>query len=252
MDFLKLGGKYAIVTGAAKGIGLCTANKLAEQGAIPILVDINKEGLDQAINEISLLSPSSGAYCCDLTNKSAVEKIFSEINEKYGRIDILINNAGILDNETIETISDDLWDKVIDVNLRAVFLTCREAFRYMKPNHYGKIINLCSTAMRMGGRGSGPAYGASKGGVFAMSMNIARVGIPYGINVNMVAPGPVQSDMSQEFTPEQAETLFKNIPMGRFGTPEEVANTILFLSSDVSSYMAGAVIDVNGGMEMGF
>ena len=252
MDALNLKGKFVIVTGSAQGIGKSIAQAFAENGAMPIVVDINEGASEITAKELAKITGKEPAWhCADLTNVSSVKKMINSIAEKYGRIDILVNNAGILDNSTIEELEEDHWDRVIDCNLKSAFFCSKYAFEHMKAVGKGHIVNVASVAGRMGGISAGCAYAASKGGMIGLTMNFARKAAPFGVSVNAIAPGTVESGMALNFTPEQTQRIASAIPMRRFAKLCEIASAVLFLSSDSASYMCGAVLDVNGGMHMG-
>jgi 3-oxoacyl-[acyl-carrier protein] reductase len=245
-------GKVVIVTGAARGIGRVIAQTLAENGALPVVVDIDEQAAGQAAAELAGVTGKEPAYrAADLTDVSAVKAMVDSVYHTYGEIDALVNNAGILDSASIEELEEEQWDRVIDCNLKSAFFCSKFVYRYMKEQGYGRIVNVASVAGRMGGIGAGCAYAASKGGMIGMTMNFARKCAPFGVCVNAVAPGTVESGMSAGFTPEQAERIYATIPMRRFAALSEIASAALFLASDASSYMTGAVLDVNGGMFMG-
>lgn len=252
MNPFSMDGHIVIVTGAAQGIGRAIAQGLAENGAIPVIADINGEAAAKAAAELAqLIGKEPCYYAVDLTNAAAVQLMAENIFEKFGRIDALVNNAGILDNSLIEELEEESWDRVIDCNLKSAFFCSKYVYKYMKEQGRGHIVNVASVAGRMGGHSVGCAYAASKGGMIGMTMNFARKSAPFGVCVNAVAPGTIESGMSADFTPEQSERLFSNIPMRRFGGLNEIANAVIFLACDASSYMTGAVVDVNGGMFMG-
>jgi len=231
--------RTVIVTGAAQGIGEAIAKAFAENGDLPIILDINQPGDKESI-----------WYRVDLTDAKAVKQAVEDIAKKYGKIDVLVNNAGILDNSTIEELEEDHWDRVIDCNLKSAFFCSKYVYEHMKSAGKGNIVNVASVAGRMGGISVGCAYAASKGGLIAMTMNFARKAAPFGVSVNAIAPGTVESGMALNFTPEQTQRLAAAIPMKRFAKLSEIAKAVLFLSSDASAYMCGAVLDVNGGMYM--
>ena len=245
-------GKVIIVTGAARGIGRVIAQVLAENGALPVIADIDGKAASKAAAELAEITGKNPAYfSLDLTDVKAIAEMSEKVYQTYGKIDVLVNNAGILDNSLIEELDEDHWDRVIDCNLKSAFFCSQAAYKYMKEQGFGHIINVASVAGRMGGIGAGCAYAASKGGMIGMTMNFARKSAPFGVRVNAVAPGTVESGMAANFTQEQSDRIYSTIPMKRFATLREIANTVLFLSSDASAYMTGSVLDVNGGMYMG-
>ncbi|MCL2580514.1 MAG: 3-oxoacyl-ACP reductase FabG [Oscillospiraceae bacterium] len=244
--------KIAVITGAAQGIGRAIAQAFAESGALPVVVDINESAAKNAAEELSATTGKEPAwYAADLTDVAAVKQMVGDIVKQHGQVDVLVNNAGILDNSLIEELDEDHWDKVIDCNLKSAFFCSKYVYEHMKAAGKGHIVNVASVAGRMGGHSVGCAYAASKGGMIGLTMNFARKAAPFGVCVNAIAPGTVESGMALDFTPEQTERLHAAIPTRRFGKLSEIASATLFLGSDASSYMCGAVLDVNGGMHMG-
>lgn len=247
-----LTGKYALVTGGSRGIGSGIALALAKQGAnVAINCVANVEKCDLIVNEIKKLGRESLPFQADVSNSSQVRKMFAEIKEKWGRLDILVNNAGIIDYANFEDITEEQWDKVLDVNLKGQFLCAQQAVKLMKENKWGRIINIASISS--GGVGIGfkniSHYTASKGGVIALTENMAIELAQLGINVNAVAPGAIESDMSAGL--KQDEKLMKatltQIPKGRIGKPEDIGATVVFLASEETDYITGTVIYVDGG-----
>lgn len=247
-----LTGKYALVTGGSRGIGSGIALALAKQGAnVAVSCVANVEKCDLIVNEIKKLGRESLPFQADVSNSSQVRKMFAEIKEKWGRLDILVNNAGIIDYADFEDITEEQWDKVLDVNLKGQFLCAQQAVKLMKENKWGRIINIASISS--GGVGIGfkniSHYTASKGGVIALTENMAIELAQLGINVNAVAPGAIESDMSAGL--KQDKKLMKatltQIPKGRIGKPEDIAATVVFLASEETDYITGTVIYVDGG-----
>lgn len=247
-----LTGKYALVTGGSRGIGKGIAMALAAQGAnVAVNCIVNVEKCDLVANEIKKLGREALSFQADVSKKDQVARIFSEIKEKWGRLDILVNNAGIIDYAGFEDITEEQWDRVLDVNLKGQFLCGQEAVKLMKPNKWGRIINIASISS--GGVGVGfkniSHYTASKGGVIALTENMAIELAKDGINVNAVAPGAIESDMSAAFKkdPKLMEETLSQIPRGRIGKPEDVAAACVFLASREADYITGSVIYVDGG-----
>jgi len=251
MNPINLAGKVAIVTGAGKGIGREVAFAIAENDGMPVVVDIDRQSAETTAREIAAITGQAPCFqIADMSEVGAVEAMVDAVYKQFGKIDILVNNAGILDNSLIEELEEEQWDRVIDINLKSAFFCSKFVYSHMKESGSGQIVNIASVAGRMGGHSVGCAYAASKAGIIGMTKNFARKCAPYGIGVNAVAPGTVESDMSRQFTPEQLERLYANIPMKRLGTPKEIANAVVFLASGASAFITGAVIDVNGGMHM--
>ncbi len=247
-----LSGKYAFVTGSSRGIGSSIAIALAKQGANVAVNCVNSlEKCDLISGEIKNLGRDSFATQGDVSKKADVEKIFGQVREKWGRLDILVNNAGIIDYADFENITEESWDRILDVNLKGQFLCAQEAVKLMKPQNWGRIINIASISS--GGVGIGfksiSHYTASKGGVIALTENMAIELAKYGINVNAIAPGAIESDMSNALRADEnllRETV-KNIPKGRIGKPEDIGAAAAFLASNEADYITGTVIYIDGG-----
>jgi len=190
------------------------------------------------------------AIPCDITKSSDVKEMVDQVRKRFGRIDILVNNAGIIRRGTIETVTEEDWDRVIEVNLKGTFNCCKAVAEIMKSQKYGKIVNVSSIAGKMGDITSAPGYGPSKAGVDALTKTLARQLAKYGINVNAVAPHAIETEMSAQWSEERRKEIIASIPLGRLGKPEDVANAVLFLASDEASFITGEILDVNGGALM--
>ncbi|MEW6456554.1 MAG: 3-oxoacyl-[acyl-carrier-protein] reductase [Acidobacteriota bacterium] len=242
--------KVSIVTGAAQGIGKEIAVSLAQEGASLALVDMNRHKLFETVEEIKKMNGDAEAFVTDVSKKEEVEKTVNEIEQKFNKIDHLVNNAGITKDNLLLRMSEDEWDKVLDVNLKGTFLFTKSVLKYMLKNRYGKIVSISSVVGIIGNAGQAN-YSASKAGIIGFSRSLAREVSSKGINVNVVAPGYIETEMTKSLPDSIKETFFNLIPMKRFGTPKEVANVVLFLLSDESIYINGEVIHVNGGLFMG-
>lgn len=241
-----LEGKVAVVTGGASGIGRATAKTLAEWGAEVIpATDHNIEGMNATVDMIRAAGGKAYAVRMDVMSRESIEVAFKKIAECSGRIDILVNCAGILDQARIPDVTIERWNKVIDINLRGTHLCSQLVLPYMIENHGGAIVNVTSQAGQVGGWLAGINYTASKGGMLALTKGYARHCAQYGIRVNDVAPGLIASEM----TAGRGENI-EEVALKRRGTPEEVANAICFLASDLASFITGATIDINGGQFM--
>jgi len=179
-----------------------------------------------------------------------VREMASQVQKAFGRIDILVNNAGIIRRGTIETVTEEDWDRVIEVNLKGTFNCCKAVAEVMKPQGYGKIVNVSSIAGKMGDITSAPGYGPSKAGVDALTKTLARQLATYSINVNAVSPHAIETEMSAQWSAERRREIISSIPLGRLGKPEDVAEAVLFLASDQASFITGEIFDVNGGALM--
>jgi 3-oxoacyl-[acyl-carrier protein] reductase len=247
---MDLKGKIAVVTGSARGIGKAIAEALSAQGALVIISDINQADADACAKEIKAQTGvETGAKALNVTDSKAVDIFFQEIIKEYGQLDILVNNAGITKDTLMIRMKDDDWDMVLDVNLKGVFLCSRAALKAMMKKRRGKIISIASVVGLMGNVGQAN-YSASKGGVIALTKTMAREAAARGINVNAIAPGFIETAMTKELSDEVVAGFLKNIPFGRMGLPEDIANTAVFLASDQSKYITGQVITVDGGLVM--
>ena len=245
----KFGGKVAIVTGAGRGMGRAVALLLAKEGARVAVNDINGPAAKAVAEEARQYGAEAIDLPGDVSNANDVSRAVEETISRFGRIDILVNNAGISSTtRPLETIADDEWSKVIDVNLKGVFLFMRAVLPHMKKQKSGKIVNVSSSAGRSVSTFCGAHYTASKAGVLGLSRHAALEAAPFNINVNAVAPGTIDTPMLREDASEEliAEEA-RNIPLGRLGTEEDEANLVAFLASEEASFITGATIDINGG-----
>jgi 3-oxoacyl-[acyl-carrier protein] reductase len=247
---MKLKDRVGIVTGAARGIGKAIALAFLREGAKVALVDADKKKLEVLTNEIEKEKGEVIAIPCDITKSLEVKVMVDQVRNAFGRIDILVNNAGIIRRGTIETVTEEDWDRVIEVNLKGTFNCCKAVAGIMKQQGYGKIINISSIAGKMGDITSAPGYGPSKAGIDALTKTLARQLAQYGINVNAVAPHAIETEMSAQWSDERRKEIVASIPLGRLGKPEDVANAVLFLASDEASFITGEILDVNGGALM--
>ncbi len=237
-------GKTAIVTGGARGIGLEIAKQLAAGGARVVLVDVLAEDLKKAAGE---LGPDTLTYAVDVTDETAVEKMIDEVAETCGRIDILINNAGITRDDLLLRMTQDEWDAVLNVNLKGTFLMTKHAAKYMVRQRGGRIVNLASVSGLVGNPGQAN-YSASKAGVVGFTKTVARELARRNVCCNAVAPGFIKTRMTDVLPEKAKERALGAIPLGRMGTPNEVAAAVVFLAGDAASYITGQVLPVDGGM----
>ena len=247
---LGLNGKVAIVTGAAQGLGEAISLGFAAEGANVVIADLNYQKARSVLKEANSLTEGNLALKVNVSKQSDLDKLVDKTIRKFGKIDILVNNAGICPRSSFEEITEKEWDTVLAVNLKSVFLLSQKVLPYMKKKKYGKIISLASAAGKIGGAQVGAHYSASKAGIICLTKSMAAVAAPVGINVNAVAPGVIGTDMTKHISAEKLKKYHEVIPLGRMGTAEDVARTVLFLASDVSDYLAGEIIDVNGGFVM--
>lgn len=241
-----LNGKVAIITGGTRGIGLEIGRVFLEEGAKVILFGSKEESVKKALD--ILKSENSNyevkGYYPDLINESEIKEVFATIEKEYGHIDILVNNAGLSSNTPLLDFTIEEFDKIMNINVKAVFVLSKVAVPYLKKTK-GVILNT-SSMVSMYGQPSGVAYPASKFAVNGITKSLARELAPFGIRVNAVAPGITETDMVKSLPKEMIEPLIKTIPLGRIGTPKDIANTFLFLASDKASYITGAIINVDG------
>lgn len=244
-----LDAKIALVTGAARGIGREIALALAGEGADIAICDVNQEALLQTRAEIE----SSGRQCLaavvDVSDTKAAEDMVNKILDKFGGIDILINNAGITRDSLLMRMKEEDWDAVLAVNLKGAFNFTKAVSKVMVKQRSGKIVNIASIIGIMGNAGQAN-YAASKAGIIGLTKSTAKELASRGINANAVAPGFIKTPMTDKLTDEQKEAMLKVIPLGRFGGCKDVASAVLFLVSEASSYITGEVVRVDGGMAM--
>lgn len=245
-----LNSKVAIVTGASRGIGKEIVLTLAKTGANVVINYMgNKELAEGVAEEAKKLGRDALVIQADVSTSDGVENLVSKTLDHFGRIDILVNNAGITRDNLIIRMKEEDWDKVIDTNLKSVFLTSKAVGKIMMKQREGKIVNISSVVGTLGNAGQAN-YVAAKSGVIGLTKSLARELAPRGINVNAVAPGFIQTDMTANLTDNIKEKLLEQIPLARLGETKDIANIVKFLVSDEASYMTGQVIHVDGGMVM--
>lgn len=247
-----LKNRVALITGAARGMGKAHAIALAKAGATVVITDLNLDECRSVMQSIHEECDSeSTCFRLDVSQKHEVDEVIDGIIAQYGRLDILVNNAGIYEPKPALELSEEEWDRTLDINLKGQFLCAQRAAKEMATNRWGRIINISSIASGQVGIGiaGGVHYTASKGGVIAMTETLAVELAPLGILVNAVAPGAIHTPMvhASEMSQEALATLVSNIPLKRMGTPEEVSALVTFLASEESSYITGATFHVDGG-----
>ena len=245
--------QVVVVTGSGspKGIGRVIARTFARQGASLIIADMNKAGLDETVEIIKKEGGKAEGIVLDVTDKSSVDAMVSHIMKKYGRLDVLINNAGISQKVTVEDMTLSDMERIFRVNMFGLFLCTQACMKPMKEAGYGRIVNLSSvSAKRGGGIFGGAHYSAAKAGVLAFSKNLSREISQYGVTINSVCPGLINTEIWKSLPQEAADKIISDIPMGRPGETQEVADTIVFLASHEASYITGEEIDINGGSHM--
>lgn len=245
-----LDGKCALVTGASRGIGRAVALKLASEGA---KVALNFAGNEAAANEVRQEIEAMGGQAilvkADVADEAAVQDMVQKTADAFGRIDILVNNAGITRDGLLARMKEEDWDAVLSTNLKGVFLTTKAVAKLMMKQRAGRIVNMASVVGVSGNAGQAN-YSAAKAGVIGFTKTIARELASRGVTVNAVAPGFIATDMTSVLSDKAKEAALTGIPLGRMGTPEDVAAAVLFLVSDQSSYITGQVLHVDGGMVM--
>ncbi|MFH0872222.1 MAG: SDR family NAD(P)-dependent oxidoreductase [bacterium] len=245
---MRLEGKVALVTGGGRGLGEAICRTLAREGAHIAVSDIRIADAERVANVIKQMGRKSIAIKADVSMESEVKAMVAKTIEALGTIDILVNNAGICYQGSVAEMPEEIWDKVLDVNLKGTFLCAREVMPILKQKKSGKIINLGSLAGQVGGLVVGANYSVSKAGVICFTKSLAKELAPFGINVNCIAPGVIDTEMTQPFPREE---MIKTIPLKKLGEPQDVADSVLFLASQESKYITGQTISVNGGIFMG-
>jgi len=247
---MDLEGRIIIVTGAAGDIGRTVSRAFSREGATVALVDLNKAGLNSVGSELEKAGTTVRLFDIDVSQEDQVQQVIEAVEDEFGRIDVLVNNAGICKMIAIPDITVEAWDQMMAVNLRSVFLFCREIFPIMKAQQYGKIVNLGSAAAKLGGLAAGAHYSASKAGVICLTKSMALQMAPYHVNVNAICPSPVKSNMTDEWGEKAIAEFTAKIPFKKFAEPQDIAEAICFLASDKSKYITGEVLDINGGLLM--
>jgi len=246
----RLLNKVAIVTGGAQGIGKSIVEKLASEGAHCVIVDVDLQTAQNTAKEVEeKYGVNTLVFNVDVVNYQQVQSCVDETVAKFGKVDILVNNAGITKDNLIIRMTEEEWDKVLDVNLKGCFNFIKAVSKYMIKQKSGRIINIASVVGLMGNPGQAN-YSASKGGLIALTKTVAKELASRNILVNAVAPGYIKTRMTEQLSEEQKKKLQEYIPLNRLGEPEDVANVVWFLCIEESSYITGQVISVNGGMYM--
>ena len=243
----KLCGQVAIVTGAAQGMGAASAHALSREGVRVVVCDLNGEKAVQVAREIDPSGERSLGLQTDVTSEDEVEALVATTLERFGKIGILVNNAGVLRSTRVEEISAAEWDLVLDANLKGTFLCSRAVLANMKANKYGRIINMSSSAGRSVSTLGGAHYTTAKAGVLGFTRALAKEMAPFGITANSICPGLIDTEMVREnCSPERLQAYEESFPISRLGSRDEVARLVLFLVAD-ASYITGAAFDINGG-----
>ena len=246
-----LADRVALVTGGARGIGLACARGLARCGAAVVIADrLDKEG-EAAARAIQAEGGRAAFLAADLSRTAEIPRTVQDAGAAFGRIDILVNNAGILSEVPTDTLTEGQWDRLMAINLKAVFFVTQAVLPWMVRQGGGSIVSLSSLAARVGGIAAAADYATSKAGVIGLTRTLARQYGPRGIRVNAVAPGPIMTEMTRHWPQTVLDDFIARIPLRRLGTAEDVARVVVFLAGPESGYLTGATIDVNGGLYMG-
>jgi len=248
MNVYDLKGKTAVVTGARQGLGRAIALRLAASGARTVVTDLDKEACEKVVEEIRSAGGEGAALRLDVRVENEIREAMEEVKKRFNRIDLLVNNAGIYIQQEIETMATEDIDRVISVNLRGAILCTKYVLPEMKRNNYGKIVNIASIAGFVGFPASA-LHSATKGALVAVTRDLALNYAKYRINVNAIAPGVIETPMTADILQDEAEKtlLLRNIPYGRIGRPEDIANGVVFLLSDDSEYITGQTLVIDGG-----
>ena len=239
--------KTALVTGSGSGIGKAIALLFAQMGAHVVINDVSQDDAQATAEKIQSSGRKAISACANVALQEEVKEMFARVTSEFGQLDILVNNAGITRDGFLMKMTQDQWNQVMDVNLKGVFNCCQFAARMMSERQYGKIVNIASASAQIGNIGQ-VNYAASKGGVIAMTKTLAKELASFNINVNAVAPGFIETPMTNKVPDKVKDFLIRQIPLGRAGTPEDVAHAVCFLASDQAAYITGQIISCNGGM----
>lgn len=245
-----LEGKAAIITGSSRGIGRATALAFARNGANLVIHGTREEALRDLRDEIRALGVRCEFVAGDIGDCATAQRLTETCLEAYGKIDTLVNNAGVNSRSRFEDLTLEEWDRMLQVNLTGVFCACKCVAPYMLERRSGCIINMSSTAGKTAHPNASLSYGVSKAGINSLTQKLAYDLAPHGIRVNAVCPGPVETDMSRQWTEDYRKKVLEDIPLRRLGRGEDVANTVVFLASEMSAFIVGESINVNGGKYM--
>ena len=238
--------RVAIVTGSAQGLGKAMVERLASDGVKVVITDVNEEKINLAVEELTSKGYDVFGAKCDVTNRDEIRALGEKVIENYGKLDIIVNNAGITKDSSFKKMTDAQWDAVMTVDLKSVFLVSQELVKYLEANGYGRIINISSLAGMMGNFGQAN-YSAAKAGVVGLTKTLSIELGKKNITVNAIAPGFINTEMTKVIPEDRKKVMIAEIPVGRPGEPEEIAAVVAFLASDEAGFVSGTVINVNGG-----
>ncbi|MBN1366683.1 MAG: 3-oxoacyl-[acyl-carrier-protein] reductase [Dehalococcoidales bacterium] len=244
---MDLTNKVALVTGSGRGIGQAIGMKLSEVGATVVINDVDEAAANQAAELIKSQQHQSLAIAADVSSADDINRMVETIKRTYGKIDILVNNAGISRDKLVMVMSDEDWDKVLNISLKSAFLCSRAVLRYMVKQRWGRIINISSLAGVVGNAGQAN-YASAKAGLIGFTKSLAKEIASRNITVNAVAPGFIDTDMTQKLDDKYKDELKKRIPSGTFGSPRDVAEAVAFFASDEAGYITGQVLNIDGGI----
>ena len=244
---MNLNDKVAIVTGSGRGIGQAIALKLAEKGAVVVINDINETSANQTVAQIKAMGRQSMAVVADVSSSADTVRMTASVKEAFGHIDILVNNAGITRDQLLLRMTDDDWDKVINIGLRSVFLCTRAVIRDMMRQRWGRIISI-SSIVGIAGNAGQANYAAAKAGIIGFTRATAKEVASRNITVNAIAPGFIDTEMTQRLSEKEKTALKERIPAGYLGSPVDVAETVAFFASEEAKYITGQVLSIDGGM----
>lgn len=245
----KLDHKVIVITGAARGIGFAIAEAFAAQGAQVVIIDLNQDAVDKAVQALTAKGFAAFGYLGNVTDSAGIEELFARIVEEHGAIDCLVNNAGITRDNLLLRMKEEDWQLVLDINLKGSFICTQKAFKHMMKARSGSIINIASVIGIMGNAGQAN-YAASKGGIIAFTKSCAKEFASRGVRVNAVAPGFIETEMTATLPQDVVAGYAKVIPLQKMGVPADVAKLCLFLASSESAYITGQTIAVDGGLTM--